>query len=168
MNDDFQIEEARWIPNIGRFIVDFAYIEDSLYRVIQSHLKNTQISYKNLRDTFDIQLALFENIFISDISETEEIKELINKFTTEADRLKSIRNAIAHNSLGLMFERKVTGEMEMIGFEIENKTNQNISINYDTFVEHMEALKVCRGNLEKLMEIFEENQFALIQGEDVE
>ena len=126
MNDDFQTEEARWIPNIGRFIIDFAYIEDSLYRVIQSHLKNTQISYKNLREIFDSDYVdLFKNIFISDISQTEEVRKLIKEFTTEANNLRPIRNAIVHNSLGLMFERKETGEMEMIGFEIENKTKQN-------------------------------------------
>jgi len=168
MNDDFNIEEERWIPLIGRVIIDFAYIEDSLYRVIQSHLKNTQITYKNLRDTFDIQLALFEKIFISDILDAEEVLGLIKKFTTEANRLKNIRNVIAHNSLGLMFDRKESGEMEMIGFEIENKTNQNVSINYDTFEIHTEELKACRGNLEKLMGIFEEKQLELIKGNDSE
>ena len=90
------------------------------------NLKNTQISYKNLRDKFDSNYVdLFKNIFISDISQTEEVRKLIKEFTTEANNLRPIRNAIVHNSLGLMFERKETGEMEMIGFEIENKTKQN-------------------------------------------
>ena len=163
MNDDFQTEEERWITCIGRFIIDFAYIEESLYRVIQSHLKNTQISYKNLRDKFDSNYVdLFKNIFISDISQTEEVRKLIKEFTTKANNLRPIRNTIAHNSLGLMFERKETGEMEIIGFEIEDKTKQNISINYDTFVKHMGALKVCRSNLEKLMEIFQNKEDAMV------
>lgn len=162
MNDDFQVEEKKWIPYIGRFIIDFAYIEDSIFRVIQSHLKSTHISHNSLNTNFSIQLSLFENIFINEILHTDEVMTLIENFVNESNRLRAIRNAIAHNSLGLLFERKDNGEMEMIGFEIENKTNQNVSINYDTFVKHTEALEVCRGDLEQLMEIFQSSEDKLI------
>jgi hypothetical protein len=162
MSDDFKFEEEKWIPHIGRFIIDFAYIEDSLYTVIKSHLKNTHISQNSLKTSFNVQLSLFKEIFLNEVSNTDEIMVLIESFVDEVSRLRVIRNAIAHNSLGLLFERKDNGEMEMIGFEIENKTKQNVSANYDTFIRHTEELKACRGDLEKLMEIFQRNEDELI------
>jgi hypothetical protein len=162
MNDDFKVEEEKWIPHIGRFIIDFAYIEDSIFRIIESHLKNTRINHNSIKTNFNIQLSLFEEIFVNEISNTDEVITVMENFVNESNRLRVIRNAIAHNSLGLLFERKDNGEMEMIGFEIENKTKQNVSINYDTFVSNTEALKMCRGNLEQLMEIFQRNEDKLI------
>ena len=162
MNIDFKAEEEKWIPYIGRFIIDFAYIEDSIFRVIQSHLKNTHINHNSLKTNFSIQLSLFEEIFVNEISNTEEVMILMASFVSESNQLRAVRNAIAHNSLGFLFERKDNGEMEMLGFEIENKTKQNISINYDTFVINTEALKMCRGYLERLMEIFQLKEDAAI------
>ena len=150
-NVNFTKQEEKWIPLIGKFVIDSANIEDSIFIVIEKHLKDEINKYKNLDNNFYKQLELFQEIFLDQLSHNDEDKKLLSKFIDEAKRLRQIRNLIAHNSLGLMFIDRGNGEIEMVGFEIENKSDKSISINYEGFKEAVADIKKCRSDLATLL-----------------
>ena len=54
MDDDLTYlkAEERWTHLIGRFMLDFASIEDCIHRVILMYLKETLVTDQQLSDTF--------------------------------------------------------------------------------------------------------------------
>ena len=152
INDNFDIEEQRWIPLIGEFIIHSASIEDSVYRFNEKYLKKTLVQQKNLKtNNFENQLNLFEVIYAEKFKDRNYDKDLLQNFLTSSKRLRKTRNTIAHNSLGLVFEETLDRQIKLIGFEIENKERVDVSINFEEFKDSLKDMKECRDNLDTLM-----------------
>ena len=162
INVNFLLAEKQWIPLIGKFIVDFASVEDSLHQVVKHHVRNTFINSEWFAERFEDQLKIFEDVMTSEILVDElDIKKL-HLFVATIKQLKQTRNLIAHNSLGLSFEENETGEMKAIGFTIDGKRKKGYSINFDKLSDESKRLTNCRSMLCKLMMKFHEIELKLV------
>jgi glutamate synthase domain-containing protein 3 len=161
INVNFLLAEKQWIPLIGKFIVDFVSIEDSLHQVVKHHVRNTFIKSDWFLDRFEDQLQIFEAVMRKQILVKELDITNLSIFVENIKQLKQIRNLIAHNSLGLSFEENETGEMKSIGFTIDGKRKKSYSINFDKLLGESKRLSCCKSMLNKLMMKFHKNELKL-------
>ncbi len=160
---NFDIEEQRWTPLIGEFIIHSANIEDAVFRFNEKYLKATLVEQKNLKtNNFENQLNLFKKIYLDRFENKNCDIELLQSFLNISKRLRKTRNTIAHNSLGLVFEEQTDGQMKLVGFEIENKEKVDVSININQFQNSVEEIKECRKCLENLLDLDVQEEAAKI------
>jgi hypothetical protein len=165
-NVNFLLAERQWVPLIGRFIFDFVCLEDSIHSVIRYHIRNTVDQSDLFIDRFEEQIKIFESVMCKHILQTSADKESLKSIVSRMKQLKTTRNLIAHNALGLMFKEKRNGEMIVVGFVIENKKNKKVTISLDQLKERTRELRSCRNDMSKLMLIFHEHEFNLIKAQD--
>ncbi len=162
INVNFLLAEKQWIPLIGKFIVDFASVEDSLHQVVKHHVRNTFINSEWFAERFENQLKIFEDVMTNEVLVEESDIKTLHVFVSTIKQLKQTRNLIAHNSLGLSFQENETGEMKAIGFTIDGKRKKGYSINFDMLVNESQRLTNCRAALNKLMMKFHEIELKLV------
>jgi len=159
MSEDvtYLIAEEKWTSLIGRFMMDFASIEDCVHRVIKFYVEKTLIKDSQISENFRVRLELFKAVmaecFID--SDTTEFESTID----EIGRLYLTRNLIAHNSLSYAFEEDKDGNMNFMGFTISARKKANVEINFDSFTEEVSKLKQCRTDLAKYMMQFHVAEF---------
>ncbi len=160
MDVNFNKAEAEWIPLIGQFILDFAFIEDSIHTVISDYLNKSLIKESYLSDRIETRIELFEEIIkASDAQDGTKIKSL----TAEIKNLRPTRNLLAHNALGLVYEEK-EGVLKEIGFEITAK-KKTTSIKLDSLKKQAARLTKCRDQLTEVMIIFLRERFKAYERE---
>ncbi len=110
----FDKAEQEWAPLIGRFIVDFVMIEDSMLHVIQSNTRKlTEKEIKEL-DKFNVRVKCLRKIMKSYIRSESDLKKF-NQVMDKIKKLYDVRNLLAHNSLVLAYEQKPNNEMKVVG-----------------------------------------------------
>ena len=162
MDDDvtYLIAEEKWANLIGRFMLDFASIEDIVHRVIIQYLKETLITEQQLNDTFKSRLDLFHQILIKRFSEGLDKSELNNAINKIHD-LYPTRNLIAHNSLSYTFGEDQNGDFQFRGFEITAKKKSTIFTTYEQLEGKVQSLKECRTQISSFMLKFHEAELEL-------
>ena len=157
MTDDlpFHAAEEKWAPQIGKFILDFVCIEDSIYEVVLHYVNTTLIHEEALSQKFATRISLFQKILKEKILEDEADIKLLNKSVSSIHSLLPTRNLIAHNSLKLVFEDNEDGELVERGFEISGRKKPENSITYADLCEKVLKLNQCRQDFLSLMMKFE-------------
>lgn len=157
MDDDLTYlkAEERWTHLIGRFMLDFASIEDCIHRVILMYLKETLVTDQQLSDTFKNRLDLFHQILVKRFSDGLD-KDELNKAIKKIHDLYFTRNLIAHNSLSYTFGEDKNGDFQFLGFEITAKKKSALSTNYEQLESKVECLKECRTLIANFMMKFHE------------
>jgi hypothetical protein len=157
MDDDvtYLKAEEKWTHLIGRFMLDFASIEDSVHRVILKYPNDTPITDKKWKDTFKNRVNLFHQILLKRFSEGLEKNEL-NKAINKFHELYNTRNLIAHNSLSYAFGEDENGNFRFLGFEIAGKKNNAIFTTYEQLESRVQCLKECRIQISSFMLKFHE------------
>lgn len=168
MSDDvnFLYAERKWIPVIGKFIIDFASIEDSLHHVVSYHLRDTYVQPNWFAEKIKEQIAIFKEVMLSEVLDAKEDEEKLNLLVSQILQLKQTRNLIAHNSLSLSFVEDEQGRISAAGFEIGGKRNINFSINYDQLVKEMKRLEKSRSQLHTFMLKFHEYEYKKVKAEN--
>jgi len=159
MSEDvtYLIAEEKWTALIGRFMMDFASIEDCVHRVIKFYVEKTLIKDSQISENFRVRLELFKAVMAECFIDTDttEFESTID----EIGRLYLTRNLIAHNSLSYAFEEDNDGNMNFMGFTISARKKANVEINFDSFSEEVPKLKQCRTDLAKYMMQFHVVEF---------
>ena len=163
MDDDvtYLKAEEKWAHLIGRFMLDFASIEDSVHRVILQYLKETLITDQQLNDTFKNRLDLFHQILLKRFSEGLDKNEL-NKAIRNIHDLYSTRNLIAHNSISYTFGENENGDFQFIGFEITAKKKSTLFTTYEQLEAKIQTLKECRTQIASFMMKFHEAELEAV------
>lgn len=161
MNDNVNIiyAEQKWIPVIGKFIIDFASIEDSLYHVVRFHLQGTFVQSNWFAEKINEKIEIFKDVMLSEVLVVKEDEEKLNLLISQIQLLKKTRNLIAHNSLNLSFVEDEQGQISAAGIEIGGKRGANYSVTYDELVQEAKRLEECRSQLDSFMLQFHEYQY---------
>ena len=151
---NFEYEEKRWVPLIGKFILDFANIEEFLNEVIRHHLRNTLLNEADMPDNLGKRIKLFEKILKKDVLDNPKDKAKLTQVVKDIQDLVPIRNLVAHNSLGLIVEENAKGQMRIGGFQITGRKNKAIFLDYKSLAAKVKQLETYRNTLLELVLIF--------------
>jgi len=157
MSEDvtYLIAEEKWTALIGRFMLDFGSIEDSIYRVITFY--NKEALNKDFI-AFKVRLELFKAVMEERFVEVDLIKAF-GSTVDEISGLYDIRNLIAHSSLSYEFKEDAEGNMNFIGFNISGRRKDDISVDFERLTNAVSKLKQCRTDLAKYMMQFHVAEF---------
>lgn len=151
---NFEYEEKRWAPLIGKFILDFANIEEFLNEVIRHHIRDTLLDESYMPDNLGKRIKLFEKILKKDILDNPKDKAKLTKVVKDIQDLVPIRNLVAHNSLGLVVEENAKGQMRIGGFQITGRKNKSVYLDYKSLADKVKQLETYRNTLFELVLIF--------------
>lgn len=151
---DFYYEEKKWAPLIGKFILDFANIEEFLHVVIHFYFKETLLDEEDIPDNLLKRIKLFEKVLLNRILVEASDKEKLAEAVSKVRQLIPIRNLVAHNSLGLVVEEDAEGAMRIGGFEITGRKKKEVFLNYESLSEKVKQLEFCRNQLSELLLVF--------------
>lgn len=161
MNVNFERAEKAWSPLIGKFIVNFVVIEDSIHHIIGKHFnKLTAKEIKNI-NKFKVRLNAFKRIMSLYIFDKKAKKEF-HKNIKEILSLYNTRNLLAHNALSFAFNLHNNGDLKSIGFQINGKKLET-SLNYKELKEKIDQLKNARTKFSELTYIYYETEVKLIE-----
>lgn len=147
---DYLEEEDNWTRLIGRFMLDFASIEDSIHRVLIHYLRETLITEKELNGTFKNRLKLFQRILTKSFSKKID-GESLRKTVKRISDLYPTRNLLAHNSISYVFAEDDKGDYRFMGFEIANRKDKSMFMNYEQLENRILELKECRIAMSSFM-----------------
>ena len=151
---DFYYEEKKWAPLIGKFILDFANIEEFLHEVMRYYFMDTLLDEEDIPDNLLKRIKLFEKILVNRILTEASDKEKLAEAISKVRQLIPIRNLVAHNSLGLIVEENAEGVMRIGGFEITGRKKKEVFLNYESLSEKVKQLEACRNQLSELILVF--------------
>jgi len=159
MSEDvtYLIAEEKWTALIGRFMMDFASIEDCVHRVIKFYVEKTLIKDSQISENFRVRLELFKAVMAECFIDTDttEFESTID----EIGRLYLTRNLIAHSSLSYDFKEDAERNMNFIGFNISGRRKDDISVDFEQLTDAVSKLKQCRTDLAKYMMQFHVVEF---------
>ena len=148
----FDSAEERLVPLIGRFIIDFVFIEDSIELILNNSQNRLTENYKKNLNWFEGRVKAFHYVLPSYLTSKEEIEELDSVISKVKD-MYLIRNLLAHNSVGLAVTRDEYGNFKEAGFEISGK-RKDIVENLDSLENKVIELRSLRLAFIKLTECY--------------
>jgi dynactin complex subunit len=148
----FDSAEEKLVPLVGRFIIDFVAIEDSINLILNNSRSRLTESHRNNLKWFDDRVNAFHYVLPSYMSSKEEIESL-NSVISKIKDMYLIRNLLAHNSVGLAVLRDESGNFKEAGFEISGK-RKDIVENLDSLRNKVDELRKLRVQFVKLTECY--------------
>ncbi len=157
----FDKAESEWAPLIGRFIVDFVMIEDSMLHIIQSNKR--KLTDKELKDLekFNVRVKCLRKIMKSYLKNERDLKKF-NGVMEKIKNLYDVRNLLAHNSLVFAYETQPDNKMKVVGFQINGK-KKDISLNFTELKKKSKELILERKKFAELSMSYYEAEFELIK-----
>lgn len=161
MDVNFERAEKIWSPLIGKFIVDFVVIDDSIQHIIGKHLsKLSQGELKN-QHKLRIRLRSIKKIMMLYLVDAKMIQQF-NEVILEIKDLYQIRNLIAHNSLSFRYDLHENGSLKAVGFQINGK-KIDLSLDYEELKAKLEHLRDVRTRFSQLTQCYYESEIRLIE-----
>lgn len=157
----FDKAEKEWAPIIGKFIVDFVMIEDSMLHIVQSNLRKITESEINELCKFHVRVKCLRKIMKTYLRNERDIKKF-NEVMDKIIDLYDVRNLLAHNSLVFAYEQQPDKTMKVVGFQINGK-KKDISLNFDELKKKSRELKIERKKFSELSMKYYEAEFELIK-----
>ena len=153
--------ESEWAPLIGRFIVDFVMIEDSMLHIIESNKR--KLTEKEIKDLekFNVRVKCLKKIMKSYLKNENDLKKF-NQVMDKIKKLYDIRNLLAHNSLVFAYEQQPNNKMKVVGFQINGK-KKDISLNFTELKKKSKELISERKKFAELSMSYYEAEFELIK-----
>lgn len=159
MDVNFEKAEKEWAPIIGKFIVDFVMIDDSMFHVIGKN--EHRLTDKELDDLekFKTRVKLFKKVMKTYLKpqDVAKLEEVMKKIT----ELYQIRNLLAHNSLTFAYEPIASGKLKVIGFQV-NGRKTDLSINMSELKKKGRELSTQRKRFSDLSMAYYEAEFRLV------
>ena len=159
MDVNFEKAENKWAPFIGKFIVDFVMIDDSMFHVIGKN--SHRLTDKELADLekFKTRIRLFKKVMKTylkpqDVAKLDEVMKTIKE-------LYEIRNLLAHNSLTFAYEPMASGKLKVVGFQV-NGRKTDLSINMSELKHKGRELATQRKRFADLSMAYYEAELRLI------
>ena len=157
----FDKAEKKWSPLIGRFIVDFVMIDDSIQHIIGKHIHRLNKAEVNNQGKFKIRIKSIKKIMKLYLTDSISIKKF-NKTTKNILDLYVIRNLLAHNSLSFAYELQKNGKLKAVGFQINGK-KEDVSINFKELKTKIDQLRSERIRFTELSMSYYEAELKLIE-----
>jgi hypothetical protein len=147
--EDFEKAEHEWAPLIGRFILNYGYLESEIDDVLRIYQRDSVVNAEELTKDFKEKLKVFEKILCSQGLGPE----LADEFCTAVCGISILWNTrclLAHNPLVLSLEENQSGEYDLVGFEIFNHVKKR-SITFSELQEELRDLLNCCETVKKVM-----------------
>jgi hypothetical protein len=148
----FDSAEEKLVPLIGRFIIDFVFIEDSMNLILNNSQNRLTENHKKNLNRFEGRVKAFHYVLPSYMSSKEEI-EALDSVISKVKDMYLIRNLLAHNSVGLAVTMDESGKFKEAGFEISGK-RKDIVENLDSLKNKVIELRSLRLDFIKLTESY--------------
>jgi len=157
IEDAFERDEEKWAPLIGRFILEFANIEDSIHLVTSYHLAGTIIEHSDINERLGIRLNLCKKILEASVEDQCQKIKIQACFNCIQDLVQT-RNLLAHNALSIVFEEGNDGHFRQIGPVIAGRKNINITIDFESLTAKLADLRSHRLELRDFVVTFLEKR----------
>ncbi len=159
MDVNFEKAENDWSPLIGRFIVDFVVIDDTMFHVIGSNSRRLNDKELDEIKEFKPRVKLFKKVMKTYLEPIDLAK--LDKVMTKISDLYPIRNLLAHNSLTFAYEPIANGNLKPVGFQINGRKTGR-SINITELKKKAKELASIRIHFSELSMAYYEAEFRLI------
>lgn len=160
VEDAFERDEEKWAPLIGRFILEFANIEDSIHHVTSCHLAGTIIEHSDINEKLGARINLCKKILDASVQDQRQ-KIKIQKCFKGINDLVQIRHLLAHNALSIVFEEGNDGHFRLIGPVIAGRKNINTTVDFESLTSKLDDLRSRRLELRDfVVEFLEKRKLA--------